>query len=267
MKIKDLKLDYEATISQMVSTNGFLHYGLWLQQPQVKNYSFEMIAVAQLKYFELMIQYFPNNARQILDVGSGTGSNALALINKNYQVDCVCPSSHLNNIARSKLPVSSNIYECKYEDFNCSHKLYDFIFFAESFHYIDPRRALLNISMQSKFGALIFDYFPRQNKDKRTTYSEFKNYVDEIKTLRIKDSVDFTKQIAITFDAFHNLFNEQLALLFIKFAKNLRFKKPILGFIPSVILEKKANRLLAKKSKRSSFEENYEYRLITLEQC
>ena len=97
--------------------------------------------------------------------------------------------------------------------------------------------------------------------------SEFKNYVDEIKTLRIKDSIDFTNQIAITFDAFHNLLNEQLALLFIKFAKNLRFKKPILGYIPSIILEKKANRLLAKKSKRASFEENYEYRLITLEQC
>ena len=56
MKIKELKLDYEATISQMISTNGFLHYGLWTNEPKVNNYSFEMVAAAQLRYFELMIE-------------------------------------------------------------------------------------------------------------------------------------------------------------------------------------------------------------------
>lgn len=266
MKIKELKLDYEATISQMISTNGFLHYGLWTNEPKVNNYSFEMVAAAQLRYFELMIEHFPNGVNRILDVGSGTGSNALALINKNYQVDCLSPSSHLNTIARSKLPSSSTIYECKYEDFNCRYKHYDYIFFAESFHYIDPKLALVNIENQSKFGALIFDYFPRKNKNKKITYSEFENFVHENKNLKIKDSIDFTNQIAITFDAFHNLLNQQLATLLIKFAKSLRAKKPILGLLPSIFIEQKANRLLKKRSRRSSFEDNFEYRLITLEQ-
>ena len=266
MKIKDLKLDYESSISQMISSNGFLHYGLWTSEPKVKNYSFEMIAAAQMKYFELMTQHFPNGVHRILDVGSGTGSNALALIKKNYQVDCLSPSSYLNDIARSKLPSTSSIYECKYEDFNCGYKYYDFIFFAESFHYIDPKLALLNIAKQSKFGALIFDYFPRKNKNNKITYSEFENYVKENKNLKIKDSIDFTNQIAITFDAFHNLLNQQLATLLIKFSKSLRAKKPIIGLIPSIFIERKANRLLEKKSRRSSFQDNFEYRLITLEQ-
>ena len=48
------------------------------------------------------------------------------------------------------------------------------------------------------------------------TYSEFENFVHENKNLRIKDSIDFTNQIAITFDAFHNLLNQQFYIQILK---------------------------------------------------
>lgn len=265
MRFKELQLDFEALLSQAVSTNGFLHYGLWHQAQEPSSYSLEAIAAAQLAYFERMLEAFPGGAKRILDVGSGTGSNALALSRRGYEVDCVCPSPHLNLLARAKLPNSSEVHECKYEAFQCNDNQYDFIFFAESFHYIEPQTGLDKLAKQSRLGGLIFDYFPKVPTPGRITLEQFEAHVKATQSLQIRESIDLTPQIAVTFDALHGLRNLQLAPFLRRVGASLRTHYPVLGFLPAILLERKSKRWLSKPSKRDSFVKDFEYRLITLE--
>src|SRR5687767_14322449 len=87
-----------------------------------------------------MAAMIPQGTRSILDVGSGTGSNARDLLDQGYTVDCVCPSPRLNVIAREKLQASAAIFECRFEDFT-SYRKYDLILCCESFHYVMRRKA------------------------------------------------------------------------------------------------------------------------------
>jgi SAM-dependent methyltransferase len=265
MRFKELQLDFEALLSQAVSTNGLLNYWLWHQAPDPSTYSLESIAAAQLAYFECMLEAFPKDVKRILDVGSGTGSNALALSKRGYQVDCVCPSPHLNLLARAKLPAGSTVHECKYEAFECKDDQYDFIFFAESFHYIDPQTALNQVAAQSRFGGLIFDYFPKAPTAGRITHAQFEAHVKATEKLQIKESLDLTAKIVPTFDALHGLRNMQLAPFLLRLSQSLRSHYPVLAYLPAALLERKAKRWLTKPSKRVSFERDFEYRLITLE--
>ncbi len=267
MNFKLLKLDFEALLSQMVSTNGFLHYGLWDAPLAPQQYSLENIAAAQLNYFERMLAIFPAEAKKILDVGSGTGSNALALTKRGFEVDCVCPSPQLNLLARAKLPAASAIHESRYEDFNCSSQTYDLAFFAESFHYIDPNIALAKVREQTRLGAVIFDYFPKRPTQGRQTYLDFESMLKETGALSLTHSIDLTNRIAITFDALQAMRSLHLGPFLSRVARSLRDEHPLLGYVPGVLLERRAQRWIEKTSRRADFERDFEYRLIRLEPC
>ena len=264
MKLKELKLDFEALVSQLVSEHGFLHYGLWEDEVSPSSYSLQRVAQAQLAYFERMLKEFPTQARNILDIGSGTGSNALALVNRGYRVDCVCPSPQLNSLARGKLPSESRVFESRYEDFEADENAYDFAFFAESFHYLDAVTALRKVSQQSKYGALIFDYFPRVPTKNRLTYDRFQDLIQSETELQIHKSEDLTAQIAMTFEVLRQLQERHLFPFLQRASRSFRDAYPVLSWLPLAIFDKKLARHIAKSSKASGFIQTYEYRLITL---
>lgn len=264
MKVKELKLDFEALVSQLVSEHGFLHYGLWEEEVLPSSYSLQKVAQAQLAYFERMLKEFPSQAKTILDIGSGTGSNALALVNRGYRVDCVCPSPQLNSLARGKLPQESSVFESRYEDFEVHENAYDFAFFAESFHYLDPVLALGNVSRHSKYGALIFDYFPRVPTENRLLYRDFEALVQSETKFRILKSEELTAQIATTFDVLRQLQERHLFPFLQRASRSFREAYPVLSWLPSYIFDKKIAKHIAKPSKAAGFIQTYEYRLITL---
>ena len=123
--MKELKLDIDALLSQIIDGKGFLHYGYWPDRT-ADEISLTRLARAQQAYFDELAGSIPDGTNSVLDVGSGTGSNALRLLQKGYDVELVCPSVKLNEIARQKLPAGSVIHECLFEDL-ATDRLYDLL--------------------------------------------------------------------------------------------------------------------------------------------
>jgi SAM-dependent methyltransferase len=76
------------------------------------------LGAAQHAYFERMaeaIATVPGGVTRILDVGSGTGANARALIERGYEVACVSPSAQMNEMARAKLPAGTQVTDATFE--------------------------------------------------------------------------------------------------------------------------------------------------------
>ena len=115
-----------------------LHFGYWPngEKPTVRNFSW-----AQENHSNLIINNISQNAKRILDVGSGSGNLALKLLNAGYEVDCVIPSEYLAAAVEDKLDGRRNTYICKFDDISCN-KNYDVIIFSESFQYVDMEKSL-----------------------------------------------------------------------------------------------------------------------------
>jgi hypothetical protein len=90
MNTKELSLDIEALVSQVVHGHGFLHYGYWPDE-QAATLSLESLGKAQQAYFDRMAAMIPEGTVSILDVGSGTGSNARALLDREIGVPGISP--------------------------------------------------------------------------------------------------------------------------------------------------------------------------------
>jgi SAM-dependent methyltransferase len=102
----------------------------------------------------------PGGVTRILDVGSGTGANARALIARGYEVACVSPSAQMNEMARAKLPDGHEVTDATFEAFDTRAR-FDICLFAESFHYIDLEAGLRQAARFAEMGVVIFDYFRR----------------------------------------------------------------------------------------------------------
>lgn len=266
MKLRDFRLDLEALFSQSLYGHGYLHYGYWENgNPSVA--TMESLGKAQADYFDKLLDKIPSEVKTILDVGSGTGSNAAGLIKHGYTVDCVCPSPNLNKIAETKLPKSSTIYESRFEDFNNEEK-YDALIFAESFHYIHADVALKKALNYCKKYIIIFDYFRKEDSDnsQRISHSQFCNMIQESfsEHYKIIYDEDVTAKIIPTFFVLDALSNAHIKP-FIRTAVT-RFKQdhPVYNFLFSKFL-KKINYFGNKTSiSQQRFEEKYEYRMMLL---
>lgn len=266
MKFKDLRLDAVALFSQVVYGHGFLHYGFWPEgKPQ--DISLENLGKAQQRYFEKLFETLPSGISSILDVGSGTGSNAAELLKKGFTVDCVCPSSKLNELARKKLPESTQIFEGKFEEFS-TDKSYDTLIFCESFHYIDNDRALSLASQYAEKYVIIFDYFRREDgKDKdRISHKQFRSLLSE-KHSSVFDVVkddDVTDYITPTFMVLDEINNTYVKPFISQFISDFRTEHPFYSFIFSRPLKKLGKNAQKASNRYQKFSGQHEYRLILL---
>ena len=266
MLSKEFRLDLEALLSQIVDGRGFLHYGYW-NDGRADEISLRSLGAAQQAYFDQLLSAIPGGTRSILDVGSGTGSNALRLLQNNYSVDCVCPSPRLNEIARRKLPRGTRIFECAFEEL-ATDKVYDLLLFSESFHYLDAARALRRIAVHAKKHVLIFDYFPRQDSatGRAVSRSQFLRLAtDSLSgTFEIAGDRDVTGFIIPTFRVLDEIKNEYVRPFVIRSVAEFRKEHGVYSRLLSYPLR----RLLASFEKSSNryrtFPETYEYRLMVL---
>jgi SAM-dependent methyltransferase len=262
--VKELKLAIDALLSQVIDGKGFLHYGYWPDRT-ADEISLSRLARAQQAYFDELAGAIPDGTKSVLDVGSGTGSNAVRLIQKGYGVECVCPSAKLNEIAKQKLPAGTVIHECLFEDL-ATDKVYDLLLFAESFHYLDAARALPQVAARARKSVVIFDYFPRQEGGARQgiSHRQFTQMLSEVGVFRIVSDRDVTGCITPTFEVLDRIANNHVRPFVAQAIAEFKADHQVWSFFLNYPIRKLARRLAKASNKHATFPQKFEYRLIVL---
>ncbi len=180
--------------------NEYMHFGYWEDGLELKYLNLKR---AQERYVEELFKLLPEDVETILDVGCGSGEMASQLIDRGSRVDCVCPPTILSRYATDKLGDRATLFECRFEDLDTDRK-YDLIYFAESFQFVDMRKALNQCRRYGNKYILIADLFKKDMPEKGPiggghSYSEFRALVEET-GLREIANVDITPWIGPGFD-------------------------------------------------------------------
>ncbi len=269
MKLKSLELEATALMSEVMFGHGFAHYGYFPNGvPGVL--SAEAMGRAQEAYFEKLVEVIPEGARSILDVGSGTGANAKALIDRGFTVACVSPSAQMNEMARAKLPPGTEVHDAFFEEFEASGR-YDICLFAESFHYIDLEAALRQVDHYAEHGMVMFDYFRRpgfaHGDGTRGTHQAFLDAVAAQGRFQITSDVDMTDAITPTFVIHEYLKNEKVAPFITRFRAEIAQSYPWRAWAMEKALGRTLDKLNRKTNRAEKFAREHEYRLIVLERA
>jgi MPBQ/MSBQ methyltransferase len=106
-----------------------LHYGLWQDEPL----DLEGLKRAQERYAEKLCEWVPEGVRTILDVGCGTGSMALRLRDRGFEVEGLAPDPYLGEVfsERTGLP----FHLARFQEFEPALS-FDLILMSESAQYI-----------------------------------------------------------------------------------------------------------------------------------
>jgi len=270
MKLKDFRLDFEAMLSDVVYGHGFLHYG-YFPDGAPATPSLQALGAAQQAWFERMAAEIPPEVETILDVGSGTGANALALTARGYRLECLSPSTQLNAMARAKLPETVRVHDTGFEAFDVPRQ-FDMCLFGESFHYIQLAPALTAIDRYATHSALIFDYFRRpgvaRGRDaeggRRQTHADFLAELERHPDWQIAGDEDVTEAILPTFIILDHVKNAHVAPFLRRLRAEFRRSRPVLGRLAEWGLGRRMDRIMRPSERSERFAERYEYRLIRL---
>ncbi len=106
-----------------------LHYGLWHDEPL----DLAGLKRAQERYAERLCEWIPEGVKTILDVGCGTGSMALRLRDRGFEVEGLAPDPYLGDVfaERTGLP----FHLARFQDFEPERR-YDLLLMSESAQYI-----------------------------------------------------------------------------------------------------------------------------------
>jgi SAM-dependent methyltransferase len=266
VKFKEFQLDFEAMLSEAVYGHGFLHYGYW-PEGRPATPSARALGEAQQAWFDRMRAEIPEGVATILDVGSGTGANALALLREGFGVECLSPSAQLNAMARAKLPEGVPVHETGFETLDIPRR-FDLCLFGESFHYIQQGPALDRIDRYATRAALIFDYFRREGEGedgRRQTHAAFLDDVARRPGWRIALDEDVTEAILPTFYVLDHIKNVHLAPFLARFRAELRRSRPVLSRVAEIAVGRRLDRFQRPSQREETFGTAYEYRLMRLE--
>ena len=209
-----------------------LHYGYWTDDLPV---DIQNLPKAQAQYTELLISNIPQGVKRILDVGCGSGHTARKLLDRGYQVDCVSPNPHLNQVAREKLGDQSCLFECRYQHLETDKK-YDLILFSESFLFIHPAEVGIrkSASILNEGGyILIMDVF-KMTPDGQSPIGggQHLHVFEETfshSPFQKKVEADITANIAPTFDVLEDAYQECVRPAFNLFRAQLQANYPLLS--------------------------------------
>ncbi|MBC6437723.1 MAG: class I SAM-dependent methyltransferase [Rhodobacteraceae bacterium] len=269
MKLKTLELEATALMSEVMFGHGFAHYGYFPDGvPEIL--SAEALGRAQHAYFEKLVEVIPDGVRSILDVGSGTGANARALIVRGFDVTCVSPSARMNAMARAKLPQGAAVHDARFEEFQ-SDARFDLCLFAESFHYIDLEAALRQGDRYARRGMILFDYFRRpghaHGDGTRGTHQTFLDAVAAQGVFRILCDQDMTAAITPTFVIHESIKNDKIAPFVTRFRADVAREYPWRGWLMEKMLGRVLDKLNRRTSRAGTFAHAHEYRLIVMERA
>ncbi len=179
-----------------------LHFGYWPEglEPVMDNFK-----TAQENYSRHLIDHIPTGVKTILDVGSGGGNLAAALLAKGYRVDCVSPSEHLSRRIEEKLGNQGELFKCKYERLETDRR-YDLILFSESFQYMKIHAALQKCMelLNERGHILICDFFKLENGQEAIQggghrLAKFLGHIEQVPVTKRLD-IDITERTAPTIE-------------------------------------------------------------------
>ena len=175
-----------------------LHYGLW------ENDDFDMdgLKVAQERYSNHLISYFPESVKTVLDVGAGTGATSEKLQARGFDVEALSPDPYQQYLFKKKRNVGFHL--ARFQDFK-PQKKYDLVLMSESCQYI-PVEGLFRNALACAPGGflLINDYFvtnPDNTAMSRSGHNldEFNQAADKFGFELLKEE-DITDRAAISLD-------------------------------------------------------------------
>lgn len=265
---KELGLEIGFMISRNFLKTESLHYGYWTDDLTVDLIN---LPKAQENYDNFIVSNIPKGAKTILDVGCGSGNLALKLINKDYQVDCVSPSSFFAQHAHNLLGDRSHIFTCTYEDLK-SGKLYDVILFSESFQYIKLGNALQNsFDLLNKGGyLLICDFFKTDAEGESPLGGghRLKKFYDSISKYPFKliKNIDITRETAPNLDIVNEMLKNVAFPIWNLTLNYLNSNYPIMSKVLQWKFRKKINKINLKyfsgQRNAESFAKFKSYRLL-----
>jgi SAM-dependent methyltransferase len=262
-------LEYALIILNFLFKSKALHYGYWEPGDEVHMFDF---GKAQEKYTDVLMRHVPPDARDVLDVGCGTGVIAQRLIARGHSVECLSPSAFLNQIARADLPATTTVHESTFEGFQTDRQ-FDLVMFAESFQYVQMRESLEKVTRLLRPGGrlLICDVFRLDRPDRGPIgggryYSEFLKLRDEL-GFRCVTDVDITANIAPTFDLVNDLSLNLLKPVHENFLRVMKTNHPVASKAVLWTFRKKlrkAQRHFNPKRNGASFRKYKTYRIQVL---
>lgn len=148
-----MKVDRVLKFYEEVLGFGYLHYGLWDGEPL----TLAGLKSAQERYAELLCSMVPAGVTTVLDVGCGTGGNALKLQGRGYRVEGLSPDPYQREVftRRTGLP----FHQAKLQEFTPTRR-YDLVLMSESCQYVPLAQLFPAVCAASPNGYLLLsDYF------------------------------------------------------------------------------------------------------------
>lgn len=201
--------DFELMFATRVLKLESLHYGLWQPNQQL---SIDEYKRAQQNYTDTLVKFIPKGVKTILDVGSGIGDNARALVKHGYTVTAISPDKQHARYYKNTFKGKLKFHNVKYEDFETAKK-FDLVLMSESQNYftkdvcINKTYELLNPG----------GYFFISGKFRRKNSSEFKLITNVEKTFLAEAKAkgfiltkqhDITKETLPTIRLFRKLYDD-----------------------------------------------------------
>lgn len=222
---------------------------------------------AQQAYFGFLAARIPQGTRTVLDVGSGTGANAVGLTKQGFELECLCPSEHLNALARGKLPDKVKVHDSTFEDYE-SERRFDLCLFAESFHYIVLDKSLSQLDRYAEHHVLIFDYFRRDpdagKEGTRGTHAKFRQSVEAQGVFEVVSDEDLTQAILPTFVVLDHLRTKLLKPFAMRARTSLAKDYPLRARLGEWLFGRMLDKIMRPGGRAESFAKKYEYRLILM---
>ncbi len=245
-----------------------LHYGLWKKglEPEILN-----MHLAQDEYCKFIISHIPAEVKSILDVGCGAGAFSKKLADLGYKVDCVCPTDYQNKLVEERMPKTTEVFKCKFEEIQ-TNKKYDMIQFCESFQYIeldtviDIAESLLNPNGY----ILICDFFKKQAQVENGLKGghKFDKFMGIMKNsnFKILEDIDITAETAPNMDILDRATKEVMIPIASAVDRFLMSRNPwitkLVKWKYRAKLEKAHNKYLYGKRTGKDFMETKTYRLF-----
>lgn len=264
--LKSFELDVTALMSEIILGHGYAHYG-YFPKGLPDDLSLQTLGQAQADYLEKIVEVLPQKAHRILDVGSGTGANARALVERGFEVSCVSPSHQMNEMARAKLPEGTAVYDAFFETFDIPDT-FDLCLFTESLHYINLEDALKQMARYAEHGVVIFDYFRRPGSEysdgTRGLHGEFLEKVADQGFFEIVSDDDLTASITPTFMIHEHIKNNLFIPFFNRLRTQIRRQYPLRGWLAERFFGRFMNKLGRQSHSSTKFAREKEYRLIVM---
>ena len=216
-----------------------LHQGFW-QKGQPVN--LDELPKAQRSYTVKLIDMFPKEVENVLDVGAGVGDNAIHMVEKGMKVTCISPApSQEQYFIENILPEYENIsfIRSRFEDLKIDEE-FDVVLMSESNNYFPIENGLDQaIRYLKKDGYLVIgSHFRKDNREDFKEMHMYESYLEKAKErgLVLIEDIDVTNQVVQTMELYHGIYKyippiTKVLIDFYKtsFAKKYRFISKIVS--------------------------------------